>query len=170
MQNSNKDEYLITDKDDLEYPLYVIHSDNVDLVDGILWLDDQVLDDRNMVGNSLGRRRLQSPMNSLYNLKYQIEDIRGLMKHRQKTFIDTNGNIFNYEKTDTVQIKYHKIKKREKKEVATVLWLKGCPFPFSEKRPPADEITWAGVMYKNGIPWHIYDFAEEEKKATWRKI
>ena len=164
------DDYLITDKEDLVYPLYVIHSDNVELIDGILWLDDQVLDDKNMFGDTLGMRRLQSPMDSMYKLKYQIEDIRGLMKHRGKTFIDTEGRVFNYEKTEKVEIKYHKIRRKEKKDIATVVWLSGCPFPFSEKSPPADGLTWAGVMYKNGIPWHIYDYAEEQKKATWRKI
>lgn len=165
-----REEYLVTHKEDLKYPLYVIHSDNVELIDGILWLDDMVLDDKNMSGDTLGMRRIQSPMNSMYNLKYQVESLRGMMKHKGKFFIDTNGKVFNYEKTETVQIEYHKIKKKEKKGVATVLWLKDCPFPFAEKSPPADEITWAGVMYKNGVPWQIYDFAEEKQKSTWRKI
>ena len=61
-------EFLVTDKKDLVFPIFVLHSDNVELLDGILWLDDQVLDDKNMKGRSLGIRRLQSPMKSLYPL------------------------------------------------------------------------------------------------------
>ena len=53
-------EFLVTDKKDLVFPIFVLHSDNVELLDGILWLDDQVLDDKNMKGRSLGIRRLQS--------------------------------------------------------------------------------------------------------------
>ena len=108
-------EFLVTDKKDLVFPIFVLHSDNVELLDGILWLDDQVLDDKNMKGRSLGIRRLQSPMKSLYPLRYMISDEIGLMKHRAKTFIDNAGRVFNYEKTEKVDIIYHKIIKREKK-------------------------------------------------------
>ena len=99
-----------------------------------------------------------------------IEDITGLMRHRGKFFIDNLGKVFNYEKTETVKLQYHKIRKREKKTTATVLWLKDCPFPFAEKSPPSDELTWAGVLYRDGLPMAIYDFAKEKQKATWRKV
>ena len=109
--------HLVTNKDELQFPIYVIHSDNVDFIDGIIWLDDQVLDDKNMKGDTLGLRRLQSPMKSIYPLKYMIKDYVGMMKHRGTTFIDSSGRVFNYEKTEKVDIKYHKIVKREKKTV-----------------------------------------------------
>ena len=163
-------EYIVTDKDKLTFPCFVIHSDNVELIDGILWIDDQVLDDKNMLGTTLGRRRIQTPMKSIYPLRYMIEDEVGLMRHRGKTFIDNHGRVFNYEKTETCKIHYHKILKREKKTSATVLWLKDCPFPFAEKSPPNVELTWAGVLYREGIPWKIYDFSTERQKSTWRKI
>ena len=170
MNKKKREAYLVTRKEDLRYPIYVIHSDNVELLDGIIWLDDQVLDDKNMEGDSLGLRRIQSPMKSIYPLRYMIEDITGLMRHRGKFFIDSDGRVFNYEKTETVKLHYHKIRKREKKTTATVLWLKDCPFPFAEKSPPREELTWAGVLYSQGIPMAIYDFAEEQQKSTWRKI
>ena len=52
-----------------EFPLYVVHTDEVIEADGILWIEDQVLDDKNMSGKTLGKRRLQTPMKSLYPLK-----------------------------------------------------------------------------------------------------
>ena len=155
---------------DLIFPLFVIHTDNTEVIDGILWIEDQVLDDLNMPGETLGRRRIQSPMKSIYPLKYMIEDEIGLMKHRGSTFIDNDGKVINYEKTRSLKLKYHKIIKREKKGIATVLWLKDVPFPFAEKSPPDIEITWAGVLYDSGIPWKIYEFSDEKKKDTWRKI
>ena len=87
--------------EDIVFPIFVIHSENVDEIDGILWLDDQVLDDKNMSGETLGLRRIQSPMKSIYPLKYMIEDEIGLMKHRGNTFIDNEGKVINYEKTKT---------------------------------------------------------------------
>ena len=155
---------------ELIFTLFVIHTDSVELIDGILWIEDQVLDDLNMEGETLGARRLKSPMQSIYPLKYMIEDVIGLMKHRGNTFIDNEGKVINYEKTKTLKLKYHKIRKREKKGIATVLWLKDVPFPFAEKSPPDPDFSWAGVLYDTGIPWKIYDFAEDKKKDTWRKI
>ena len=155
---------------DIVFPVFVIHSDNTEEIDGILWLDDQVLDDKNMEGETLGIRRIQSPMKSIYPLKYMIEDEIGLMKHRGRTFIDNEGKVINYEKTRSLKLKYHKIVKREKKGIATVLWLKDVPFPYAEKSPPDPDLTWAGLLYNMGIPWKIYDFSSEKKKDTWRKI
>ena len=166
----NKGMSRTTNINDLIFPLFVIHTDNIEELDGILWIDDQVLDDKNMPGDTLGLRRIQSPMKSIYPLKYMIEDEIGLMKHRGSTFIDNEGKVINYEKTKSLTLKYHKITKREKKGVATVLWLKDVPFPFAEKSPPDIEITWAGVLYDRGIPWKIYDFSDKKKKDTWRKI
>ena len=57
-----------------EFPLYVVHTDEVMEADGILWIEDQVLDDKNMSGETLGKRRLQTPMKSLYPLRYMIND------------------------------------------------------------------------------------------------
>ena len=59
---------------DINFPVFVVHTDNVELIDGILFIDTQVLDDRNMKGDTLGKRRLQTPMKGLYPLKYMIED------------------------------------------------------------------------------------------------
>ena len=42
--------------DALEFPLFVVHTDNVELIDDILWVEDQVLDDRNMKGDTIGIR------------------------------------------------------------------------------------------------------------------
>ena len=121
------------------YPIYVIHSDNVEELDGILWLDDQVLDDKNMQGEELGIRRLQTPMKSIYPLRYMIEDEIGMLKHRGTTFIDSKGNIV-------------------------------IPFPFKERRPPPSNCSWAGVLHLSGLPWKIWEYCEEKKKDTWRKV
>ncbi len=51
--HNKKNDFQVTSKEELQFPIYVIHSDNVELIDGILWLDDQVLDDKNMTGETL---------------------------------------------------------------------------------------------------------------------
>ena len=99
-----------------------------------------------------------------------IDDIIGVLKHRGKNFIDSNGYVFTYEKTETLQIKYHKILRKVKKGVCAVVWLKDCPFAFTEKSPPPPEVTWAGVLYRNDIPLKIYNYSDKKEKDTWRKV
>ena len=156
--------------DNIEFPVFVLHTDNIELIDGILWIDNQVLDDKNMLGITLGMRRLQSPMKGLYPLKYMLENETDLLHHQGKFYIDSSGVFFIKIKTTNTQLKYHKIMRVEKKAIASRLWLKDCPFPFTLKRPLPENASWAGILYKQGIPWILYDLSEEKKKDTWRKI
>ena len=155
---------------DINFPVYPVHTDNVEFIDGILWIDNQVLDDKNMSGDTLGKRRLQSPMKSLYPLKYMLEDEVEMIKHQGKYYIDNKGYFIEKHKTTTVPLKYHKILRVEKKNIVSMLWIKDCPFPFPLKRPLPENASWAGVLYKQGIPWLLYGLAEEKQKDTWRKI
>ena len=85
--------------DRLKFPIFTIHTDDVVSADGLLWIENKVLDDTNMKGKTLGIRRLQSPMKSIYPLKYMIEDIPSLLIHRGKQYIDSAGHYFVKEKT-----------------------------------------------------------------------
>ena len=158
------------DYDSINFPVFVVHTDNVELIDGILWIDNQVLDDKNMKGKTLGQRRLQSPMKSLYPLKYMIQDEAEIIKHQGKYYIDNKGYFIEKHKTTRVRLKYHKILRVEKKNIVSMLWLKNCPFPFPLKRPLPENASWAGVLYRQGFPWVLYNLSEEKEKDTWRKI
>ena len=153
-----------------KFPLYVVHTDEVMEADGILWIEDQVLDDKNMSGETLGKRRLQTPMKSLYPLRYMINDEIGLIKHQGKFFIDSKGEFIIYEKTEKVQLKYHKILKVERLRGRSIIKVKDIPFPFDVLRPTSSEEKWAGVLYRKGIPWKLYETVKERKNNTWRKI
>ena len=156
--------------DKIIFPVFVLHTDNIELIDGILFIDNQILDDTNMSGDTLGKRRLQTPMKGLYNLKYMVEDISELIQHQGKYYIDNVGFFFEKIKRTKVNLKYHKILRVEKKNIVSMLWIKNCPFPFPLKRPLPENASWAGILYRQGVPWLLYDLAEEQKKDTWRKI
>lgn len=151
----------------IRFPIYVV-SEEPEEIDGLILIGDQVVDDKNMPGDTIGIRRLQTPMKSIYPLRYQIEDHVGMIKHRGKHFIDTNGVYWYDEKTQTASLKYHKVRKVEKKDIASVVWFKDVPFPFVEARPPTG--SWAGILYKQGIPWKIWEYTDEKKRDTWKKI
>ena len=95
--------------EDIRFPLYVVHSDEVMRRDGILWIDGAVLDDTNVEGQSIGERRLRTPLKNMYDLKHQIDNFGGLIKHRGRFYVDSNGKFFIYEKSVKADLKYHLI-------------------------------------------------------------
>jgi len=156
--------------DKITFPIFVLHSDEIIFVDGILWIGNQVLDDTNMKGETLGLRRLQTPMPSIYPLKSMIKSIRSLLDHQGKYYIDTTGRFFRKIKTTKAELKYHKILRVLKKDTASVLWVKDCPYPFTMDRPLDPSQSWAGLLYRNKMPWLLYDTASTKQKNSWRKI
>ena len=83
--------------EDIRFPLYVVHSDEVIRRDGVLWIEGAVLDDSNVEGNSIGERRLRTPLKNMYDLKHQIDNFGGLIKHRG-AFMWTQMESFLYMK------------------------------------------------------------------------
>lgn len=152
------------------FPVFKITGSNWTYSDGLLFLENQLLDDKNMSGETLGKRRLQTPMKSLYPLRYMINDEIELIKHQGKFFIDSKGEFIIYEKTEKVQLKYHKILKVERLRGRSIIKVKDIPFPFDVLRPTSSEEKWAGVLYRKGIPWKLYETVKERKNNTWRKI
>lgn len=152
------------------FPAYLLHSSNWDLRDGMLFLDNQVLDDRNMPGDTLGKRRLQTPFRGLYQIKKAVMSPVGIVKQSNQAYIDNLGKIFIYEKTRMVPLKYHKIRKVELKETYSLVWIMGFNFSFKVPRPPKSEYTWAGVLHVDGFPWLLYEYSKEKLKDTQRKI
>lgn len=161
---------VLNDLSKVQFPIFALENDNIEILDGIVWIDDEVVDDRNMPGTTLGIRRIQSPMTSKYPLKTMLENYAQAIKYRGNVFIDSLGKLFIYEKIKRGKLKYHKIRKQEKKEIATVLWVRGVPFPFTLPRPLKSNQKWAGILYDNDFPWLLYETCEEQKKDTWRKF
>ena len=154
----------------VRFPVYAVSSANWYGQDGLLFLENKILDDKNMRGNSLGIRRLQTPHKNLYPLKHQLDDLRGIIKSNKKTFVDSNGAVFTYTKTEFSQLKYYKIKDIVQKGTCSLLKLYNIKNPFIIPRPPHTDMKYAGVLHYNGLPWVLYDYAEEKLKDTRRKI
>ena len=154
----------------IKFPIWVINSDNVWEQDGVVFIDNTVLDDLNQKGDTLGQRRLQTPLKNLFNLKFQIDSYIGLIKHRGKNYIDSGGRHIYYEKTKYTPLKCHKIMRVEDHSLSSTVWLKDITFSFKVKRPPTSRKSWAQVLYLNGFPWLIYDYLEQRKEDTRRKV
>ena len=156
--------------DEITFPVYVIGTENITYKDGVIFADAKVIDDTNMKGKSLGIRRLQTELPYLYDLRYMIKSKAGLVRHRGFNYIDWTGKLFEYRKRKYYTLKYHKIENVSKKDIVSLVWLKGIPYPIEAERPPEIEYRWAGLIYKNNMPWFFWHYSTEWRKDSRRKI
>jgi len=154
----------------IKFPVYVLPSGNWDRQDGLLFLDGKIVDDRNMSGDTLGMRRLQTPHKNIFPLKQQIDNFRGIVKSKDKTFIDTNGTPFIYEKTEFCRLKYYRIKSVTQRDTCSLLKLDGVKQPFVIPRPPAEDMRYAGILHYGPMPWVLYEYSEDRRDDTRRKV
>ena len=163
---------VITYKDiqKINFPVFILGSSKLENIDGLLFCDDLILDDTNQPGITLGSRRVQTPHENLYKLKRMISSYNGILKQRNKNFIDNLGQPFYYEKTKFVSLRYLKIKRVERKDKASLLWVQGCNSPFTVPRPPEDGYSWAGILHMRGYPWVLYEYSQTKLKDTRKKI
>lgn len=154
----------------IEFPVFQLPSDNWDYNDGLFRIDGAIVDDRNCAGDTLGKRRLQTPLKTL-EIKQSISSPVGLIKNvGGKPYIDWKGRFFIYEKTIMTRLKYHKILKVERKTIGSSLKLQGVSTRFAVPRPPDADMEWAGILYFYGLPWMLYEFSQNRKKDRRVKV
>lgn len=154
----------------VEYPVFLLPSGKWELHDGLLFIEDKIVDDRNKEGRTLGARRMQTAHKNILALKKMVTSYNGILKQSKKYFIDNVGTPFVYEKTRFATLKYLKIKRVEKKDVASLVWVQGHNTPFTVPRPPEDGMLWAGVLHLHGLPWVLYEYSEVKLKDTRKKV
>lgn len=154
----------------IKFPVYILPSNNWHSADGLLYVDNQLVDDRNVPEASLGMRRLKTPFKNLLPLKKSVKDLVGILKQPTNAFIDYYGTPFLYEKTKMVSVKYLRIKKITKKGSVSVLHLHGLKTTFIIPRPPPEDMHWTGVLYLQGYPWRLYEYSPTCKPQARRKV
>lgn len=154
----------------IRFPVYQLDSGNWERQDGLLLIDGSIVDDKNMPGDTLGIRRLQTPHKNLYSLRAQIDTLRGILKSNKNHYIDSNGLPFIYEKTKFCKLKYYKIKRIIKKEDCSLLVLANVKQHFVIPRPPPEGALYAGLLHFGDLPWILYNYAEEKPLDTRRKV
>ena len=78
----------------VEYPVFLLPSGNWELHDGLLFLEDKIVDDRNKEGRTLGARRMQTAHKNLLQLKRMVTTYNGILKQSKKYFIDNVRKAF----------------------------------------------------------------------------
>jgi hypothetical protein len=153
----------------LEFPVFKLPSNNIHQQDGLIYCDNAVIDDRNQIGDTLGKRRMQT-FHKILPLKACYEDLQAFLHAKGPHFIDSKGRVFTYQKTLMTKVVYHKIEKVIYKEVATIIKAEGVNFPIIVKRPPRPGIEWIAMLYYKTRPWLPYTYSEEYCQSLRRKI
>lgn len=154
------------------FPVFGLATDEFVYRDGLLMHEHtlKVLDDKNQPGDTLGLRRLQSP-HKLYKLSRSFPDFGALLFNDRKPFyIDNRGRAFEYQKTFYTKIKYLKILKILKKDIASVLVLEGVHSPLVVQRPPPLGADYAGVLFLRHLPWDVVHYAENKLPNMTKKV
>lgn len=155
------------------FPVYIVPKGNWSKVDGLLLLDDRIMDDTNMPGSSMGIRRMQThtALKDLVPVKKAIVNYAGIFKNSaNNSYIDSTGIPFVYTRTRFSKLKSYKIRKIERKEVASVLWVNGLDAPFTLIRPPESGMAWVSILHLGSFPWVVYGFSEERLPDARKKI
>ena len=165
---------IITYKDfhKLRFPLYPLNSENWYSADGVLFLDGLILDEKKMPGKTLGIRRLQGGRRKeeLFPLTKAILSLGQLLSSKKKAFIDTTGYAFVYQKTYTSKLSAYRIKRIDKKDTQSLLWLYEINYPITIDRPPLNNPVYARLLHQNEEPWILYDYVREPPKPTYRRV
>lgn len=154
----------------VEFPVFALPKGELYFKDGLLTINDAVIDDKNMSGKSLGMRRLQTE-HKLKRLNRSIADLESLIASGYNTFIDSSGRIFKYNKTKYLKVKYHKINNIELCENFSKLYVYGIDNAFILQRPPQDGEEWAGILYiDDKYPWSLYKLSTNKLPEHKKKV
>ena len=147
-----------------------------------IWIEDNityietasgvsVLDNKNLEGDTLGQRRLRIKSQSKYIPRLSVHTVAQLINSKYRLFIDNEGIIFHYVKHKVVPLKYYKVKKRIKIEDGQYIVLTLDKILHSIKVPArqAYGINYVGIL-DTDVGYIEYEYSEEPKTDTWRKI
>lgn len=159
---------------DIKFPIYAITSSYLKIWEefGVLYIrttKDKVLDNKNIQGSTLGSRRAKISEDSLYKLRGTIFSVPQLLNSKYKTYIDTNGLVFKYNKHSFVPLVYHKVKKVIKKEDGCIVSFKDTTYMAKMPYRDAIRIKYAGILHTQ-LGDILYEYTEEKKKNTRKKI
>lgn len=134
----------------------------------------RIIDDKKIENEKLSMRRLVIKMQggSLFRLNKAIFFLGDLIKIAKKDvwFIDSNGKLFEYQKTTRVKLKFHKIKKLIRTEMGGALVeVEGIPIRLKSLFFPENDKTHAGILHYSMSPI-LYGFYDDKYNDTWRMV
>lgn len=159
----------------INFPVFAVANSHKRLwsEDNILYIQTDsgvyVLDNKNIEGKTLGQRRLRITNSTLYNTRKVVHTIAQLTKSKYTTFVDNTGIPFKYFKHTVTPLKYFKVIKVRDTPKGCVLHFKNLDNPILVSCREAYGIKYVGFLITK-VGYILYDYSDEFKADTWRKI
>jgi len=134
----------------------------------------KVVDDRNVEGETLARRRLkltvdEVPLAKISNAMYFLGDLIKLADPKL-WFIDSSGKVFNYKRSIRAKLKFHKISQLIPIPTGgVIIQVEGEVQRFKSLYSPLSDKTHAGVLHY-GQSRVFYGFYDQAYDETWRLV
>lgn len=161
---------------DIEFPVFAIGSYEK------LWEENLILylksgydiiykvDNKNLAGDTVGKRRLRIPKNERYNFRGTFFTIYQMINSGKKVFIDNRGKVFRYNKSTKVDLIYREIKKIKRVEdEGYLIYANKVPVPIKVPVILFERQKYIGLLNYKGS-YILYELTDEQKADTWRKI
>lgn len=142
--------------------------------DGVDTTHIRIIDDKNVPGDTLGKRRV-SMLNDgvqLFKITAAIFFLGDLIKRADSKvwFIDSKGKLFKYSKTKRIKLQFRKLKLvRPIPSGGCIIEVEGIEHRFKSLFMPYLEDKYAGILKDRGI-YILYGFFKEKYDQTWRMI
>ena len=134
----------------------------------------KVIDDKNLPGDTLSRRRLQlqQTTDQIYKIKRAIYFVGDFIKLAtpKMWFIDSSGTVFQYKKTTRAKLRFYKVKAVfPVNGIGAVIEVEGLPQRFKVLYRPVSTNKWAGILEFSGIKF-LYGLYDMSYPDTWRLV
>ena len=128
-----------------------------------------IIDNKNIEGNTLGKRRLKLKNVEKYKFRRTYFTIEQFLHSKYITFIDDTGKLFKWKKSKYVPLKFYKIKKIIKTENECIIIPEKINFSLKINCRLAHFNTHIGLLHTD-MGLILYELTDKCKKDTWRKI
>ena len=133
----------------------------------------KIIDDTEIEGDTLGRRRLQIPSNVKYIIKRSYKYIKDVIKQSDGGywFIDNLGRVFQYKKSMKVPLVCREILEVHPGAhgMGSTIEVKGIVPRFKTMYIPTNKEKYVALL-KMHSGYVLYGLYEEKFEDTWRKV
>ena len=138
------------------WPIYGLHSREIHYEDDlVISHNNRLIDDRTIVGDTLGRRRLKMMDLALYNFKTTNRSFIELIRNVHcPLYMDNIGKLVTYKKTTWARIEPAKIVKTADHGV----WLEGASYPIMVGVLPPASTVHCEALILDKYPMAIYSY------------
>lgn len=161
---------------DINFPIYAITNNYKRIYEdlNVLFIETPtgryVLDNKNMLGKTIGERRLKITNSKLYIPRKIFYTLAQMLNSKYSTFIDNYGKVFNYKKSKFVPLVYYKVEDITRaKDGECILEIPEINYSYKTTCKNAYGILYLGLLCTD-FGYIPYEFSEIYKKPSRRKI